>query len=76
MVGSLLVSVGAVCIRARMERRYGPAVIAAIAAIAIVTGRFVFHSPAVVYAGSATLFGAAMFRFALERIRWQKPLVS
>ncbi len=76
MVGSLLISVTAVSIRAHMERRYGPAIVALIAAVTIVLGRFVFHSTAVVYVGAATLFGAAIFHFAMERIRWHKPLVS
>jgi hypothetical protein len=75
MFVSLVISVGAVCIRSHMESRYGPAVVAIIAAATIVTGRFVIQSSAAVYAGAAALFIAAIFHFAVERIRWQKRLV-
>jgi FtsH-binding integral membrane protein len=75
MIVSLAVSVIAVFLRSRMERRYGPAVVALIAAVTIVTGKFVIQSSAAVYAGAAALFIAAIFHFALEKIRWHKPLV-
>ncbi|HEV7425783.1 MAG TPA: hypothetical protein VGQ46_05410 [Thermoanaerobaculia bacterium] len=75
MIASVVISVAAVCIRSRMERRYGPAVFALIAAVTIVTGKFVIQSTAAVYAGAAALFIAAIFHYALERIRWHKPLV-
>ena len=74
MIVSLVLSVGAVAMRSRMEGRYGPAVLALAAAIAIVAGRFVFDSTAVVYGGAAALLGAAIYRFAVEGIRWHKPL--
>jgi|GEM_PF-3139499 len=75
MIVSLAVSVIAVFFRSRMERRYGPAVVALIAAVTIVTGKFVIQSNAAVYVGAAALFIAAIFHFALEKIRWHKPLV-
>lgn len=74
MIVSLLVSVTAVCIRSRMERRYGPAVFAVLVAITIVVGKLVFESTAVVYAGAAALFAAAVFNLTLERLRWHKRL--
>jgi hypothetical protein len=74
LVGSLLVSVSAVCIRSHVERRYGPAVFAVLAAVAVAAGKFLFQSTAVVYAGAAALFAAAVFNFTLERLRWHKPL--
>lgn len=73
LVGSLTISVAAVCIRSRMERRYGPAVFALVVAIAIVVGKFVYHSTAVVYAGAAALFGIAILNYALERLRPHTP---
>ncbi|HEX3583144.1 MAG TPA: hypothetical protein VH087_15350 [Thermoanaerobaculia bacterium] len=75
MVVSLVISVAAVSIRSHMEHRYGPAVVALMAALAIAAGKFVMHSAAVVYGGAAALFIAACFHFALERIRWHKPLM-
>ncbi len=72
LIASLLLSVTAVSMRARLERRYAPAVVAMAGAFTIVVGKFVFHSTAGVYAGAAVLFGAAMFDFAFERIRWHK----
>jgi hypothetical protein len=75
MVVSLVISVAAVFLRSRLERRYGPAVVALIAAVTIVTGKFVIQSTAAVYAGAAALFIAAIFHFAVERIRWQKRLL-
>lgn len=75
MVVSLVVSVSAVFIRSHMERRYGPAVVALAAASAIAAGKFVMHSTAVVYGGAAALLIAATFHFALEKIRWHKPLM-
>src|SRR6185436_191812 len=74
MIVSLAISVAAVFARSRMERRYGAAIFAVLAAIAIVVGKFVIQSSAVVYGGAA-LFVAAVFQFAMERIRWHKPLV-
>jgi len=76
MIASLAVSVGALFLRARMEHRYGPAVLALIAAVTIMVGRFVFQSSAAVYAGAAALFLVAVFQIAREGIRWHKPLVS
>jgi hypothetical protein len=76
LIVSLLISVTAVGIRARMERRYGPAIFAVIVAITIVVGKFVFQSTAVVYAGAAALFAVAVFNFTLARFRWHKPLAS
>lgn len=75
MVASLVISVAAVFIRSHMERRYGPAAVALTAASAVVAGKFVLHSTAVVYGGAAALLIAASFHFALERIRWHKPLM-
>jgi hypothetical protein len=75
VIASLLISVGALLIRARLERRYGPAVVALIVAVTIALGRFVFQSTALVYAGAAALFGVAVFNFAVERVRWHKRLV-
>jgi hypothetical protein len=75
MIASVLISVAAVCIRSRMQRRYGPAIVALMAGAAIVAGKFVIQSSAAVYAGAAALFIAAIFHYALERIRWLKPLV-
>jgi hypothetical protein len=74
LIVSLLVSVGALWIRSRMERRYGPAIVASIVAITIVVGKFVFQSTTIVYAGAAALFAVAVFNFTIERLRWHKPL--
>jgi uncharacterized membrane protein len=74
LVASLLHSVVAVCMRAQRERRYGAAIVAVLVAIAMLTGRFVFHSTAVVVTGAAALFAIAVVHFATERIRCHKPL--
>ena len=74
MVGSLMLSIAAVCVRSRMERRYAPAVTAVIVGIAILAGKFVFQSTAVVFTGAAALFGVAVVNFVIERFRWHKPL--
>lgn len=75
MVVSLVISVAAIFIRSHLERRYGAAAVALIAAATILTGKFVVHSTPVVYVGAAALFAAAISHFALERIRWHKPLM-
>jgi hypothetical protein len=75
MVVSLTISVAAISIRSHMERRYGAAAVALIAAAAILAGKFVVQSTGVVYVGAAALFAAAISHFALERIRWHKPLM-
>jgi hypothetical protein len=74
MVASLLLSVAAVCLRARVEQRYAPAGGAVIAAIAMLAGKFVFRSTTLVLTGAAALFCVAVANFAIERIRWHKPL--
>jgi hypothetical protein len=76
MVTSLLLSVGAVWMRSRGEGRHAPAVIALLVAVAILAGKFIFESTAVVYAGAAALFVVAIANFAIERIRWHKPLTK
>lgn len=74
MIASLLLSVVAVYLRSRMERRYRPAILAFLVAVTIVVGKFVFESTAAVYAGAAALFGIAVYNFVRERFRWHKPL--
>lgn len=73
MFASLLLSVAGLCVRARLQRRYGAAVAAVLVAIVIVIGRFVFQSTAIVFSGAAALFAIAALNFVFERIRWQKP---
>lgn len=74
MVGSVLLSVAAVCIRAWIERRYGMAAAAIGLALVILAGRFLLQSTAIVYSGAAALFCVSVINYLIERLRWQKPL--
>ena len=74
MIGSLLLSVAALGVRARIERRYGAVMAAAVLAVVILAGRFLFHSTPIVFSGAAALFGVAVLNILIERPRWHKPL--
>ena len=55
----LLVSVGALGIRARQRRGYGPFVVGIAAAVLLLVGKFVFDSNVAVYGGIAVLIVAS-----------------
>ena len=44
------------------QRRYGPALLALFAGLAVFVGKFIFNEQALVYAGIAALLGAAVWR--------------
>jgi FtsH-binding integral membrane protein len=75
MVASLLLAVGAMWMRSRAERRIAPAAIALVLALAILAGKFLFASAAVVYAGAAALFVLAIANFARQRMQ-RRTLVT
>ena len=56
----LALTVGAMAWRAR--GRYGPVLLGAAAAVSILAGKFVLAQPMLVFAGIATLLGAAVWR--------------
>ena len=82
MIGSLVLSVAALGVRARIERRYGTVAIAAVLAAVILAGRFLYDSKPVVFSGAAALFALAVLttlrrsfaNILIERPRWHKPL--
>jgi hypothetical protein len=72
LVASLLVSVWAMWLRSRAERRVAPAAIALGLALAILAGRFLFASAATVYLGAAALFVLAIANLVRQRMRRQE----
>lgn len=47
--------------------RYGPAVLGSVAALLLMSGRFVFDSELMTFAGVVTLFGAAVWRARMQQ---------
>src|SRR5688572_20344726 len=68
LVASLLLTVWAMWMRSRVERRLAPAAIALVLALAILAGKFIFASAAVVYLGAAALFVLAVANFVRQRM--------
>lgn len=58
----LALTLGVMAWRARLERRYGPLIVSLGAAAAMLSGRYLFDSKAIVYAGGAALMAAALWR--------------
>ncbi len=75
LVASLLLSVWAMWLRSRAERRVAPAAVALVLALAILAGRFLFASAAVVYLGAASLFVLAVASFVRQKLR-QRVLLT
>ena len=63
MVSSALlsVSIGTLALRARQRRGYAPAAAGLFAAATILSGKFLFNSPAVAYAGATFLIAASVW---------------
>jgi hypothetical protein len=62
----LALSVGALVFRSGGQRRYGPALLALFAGLAVFVGKFILNIHALVYVGIAALLGAAVWRVWLS----------
>lgn len=69
-VGFLVVAVGALGIRARQRRGYGPFRIGLVAAAVVIIGKFLSESDAAMYGGIALLIAASLWN------TWQKRKTS
>ena len=69
LVASLALTVWAMWLRSRVERRMAPVAIALLLALTVLAGKFLFASAAVIYLGAAALFVLAVANLVRQRMR-------
>jgi hypothetical protein len=64
----LALSVGALVVRSGGRRRYGPALLALFAGLAVFVGKFMLDVQALIYVGIAALLGAFVWRACIRTL--------
>jgi hypothetical protein len=62
----LALTVALLAFQRRGKRRYGPAALGFVAALMLMTGKFVLDNHALIYAGIVALLGAAVWRSLMQ----------